>query len=48
LHDGRISIAAGFASDELPQALGLTTSAWECQCNTTLLGAYHMVAVRRT
>ena len=40
-------IAAGFRDTELPQALGLDPAAWQIECRTTLLGAYHMVATRR-
>ena len=47
LHDAPISIAAGFRRDELPRLLGLNPAEWDCQCATTLLGAYQMVAVRR-
>jgi hypothetical protein len=47
LHDAHVSIAAGFVGDELPRALGLAPSAWDCRCSTTLLGSYHMVARRR-
>jgi hypothetical protein len=46
-HDAAASIAAGFRADELPRALGLRREAWTFRCRTTLLGAYHMVAVRR-
>ncbi len=48
LHDAHVSIAAGFAGTELPRALGLTPAAWDCTCTSTALGAYRMVAVRRT
>jgi len=48
LHDARISIAAGFTGDELPRALQLSPAKWEWRCETTLLGAYRMVARRRT
>ncbi|MBI3886580.1 MAG: hypothetical protein HY302_12750 [Opitutae bacterium] len=48
LHDGRVSIAAGFRGDELPQLLGLDPAAWNWTCRSTLLGAYRMVAVRRS
>ena len=48
LHDAHVSIAAGFRDDELPRALGLAASRWEVRCTTTLLGAYHMIAIRRT
>jgi hypothetical protein len=47
LHDARVSIAAGFRDDELPQALGLAAPTWEVRCSSTLLGAYRMVAIRR-
>jgi 2-polyprenyl-3-methyl-5-hydroxy-6-metoxy-1,4-benzoquinol methylase len=46
-HDAHVSIAAGFCGDELPRALGLTSTAWDCHCTTTALGAYHMIALRR-
>lgn len=47
LHDGHVSIAAGFVGDELARFLGLDASEWECRCNTSVLGAYRLVAVRR-
>ena len=47
LHDAHVSIAAGFRGDELPRALGLDSSTWDCRSTTTALGAYHMVAIRR-
>jgi hypothetical protein len=47
LHDGRVSIAAGFINDELPRALGLDSKHWNCTCTTTVPGALRMVAVRR-
>jgi hypothetical protein len=47
LHDAHLSIAAGFVGDELPRALGLAPSAWDCRCTTTWLGSYQMVALRR-
>jgi 2-polyprenyl-3-methyl-5-hydroxy-6-metoxy-1,4-benzoquinol methylase len=47
LHDGHVSIAAGFMGDELPRALGLSPTEWDFRCRTTVLGAYHMVALRR-
>lgn len=46
LHDARVSIAAGFRGDELPQMLGLTEPGWDCRCHTTMLGTYRMVARR--
>jgi hypothetical protein len=46
-HDARVSIAAGFRADELPAALGLNDKNWNYRCQTTALGAYRMVAIRR-
>ncbi len=43
-HDMRISIRAGFLSNELPHALGL--DGWKCKTDTTLLGAYRLCAQR--
>ncbi len=48
LHDARVSIAAGFVGDELPAALGIEQGAWRYACTMTALGAFRMVAVRRT
>ena len=48
LHDAHVSIAAGFRGDELPRALGLAATEWEIGCETTVLGVYRMIAVRRT
>lgn len=48
LHDAQVSIAAGFLGDELPQRLGLDPAQWDCQCRTTLLGAYRLIARRRS
>jgi hypothetical protein len=48
LHDARVSIAAGFIGDELPKCLRLPPSAWQWRCRATLLGAYQMVAIRRS
>ena len=47
LHDAHVSIAAGFRADELPRLLGLSEAEWRIHCSTTLLGMYHLVAVRR-
>ncbi len=47
LHDAHVSIAAGFRGNELPRALGLDATEWDCRCTTTALGAYRMVALRR-
>lgn len=46
-HDGRVSIAAGFRGDELPQFLGLDPAVWRWQVTTTLCGTYLLVARRR-
>jgi hypothetical protein len=46
LHDARVSVAAGFAGDELPLALGLDAAGWSYSCSATALGAIRMVAVR--
>jgi len=48
LHDARVSIAAGFAGDELPHLLGLAPAEWAWSRRATILGAYHLVAWRRT
>jgi hypothetical protein len=48
LHDAHVSIAAGFRETELPRALGLDRNEWDIHCTSTTLGAYRMVAVRRT
>lgn len=48
LHDGHVSIAAGFRDAELAERLGLTRRAeWDLACHTTLLGIHRLVAVRR-
>jgi hypothetical protein len=46
-HDARVSIAAGFLGDELPDALGLDARHWHWRCTTTTFGAYRMSALRR-
>ncbi len=47
-HDGRVSIAAGFRHDELPRALGLDPALWSWQITNSWLGAYRLIAERRT
>ncbi|TVP77986.1 MAG: hypothetical protein EA353_09260 [Puniceicoccaceae bacterium] len=47
LHDGCISVAAGFRGDELPQLLGLSPSQWSWRVDETWMGAYRMRARRR-
>lgn len=46
-HDGRVSIEAGFAGNELPSLLGLDPAQWQWRIETSPLGAYHLVALRR-
>jgi hypothetical protein len=48
LHDAHVSIEAGFLGDELPRALGLDDALWQVRCHTTPLGAYRMIATRRS
>ena len=48
LHDAHVSIAAGFRGDELPRALGLDPREWTWRRSSTLLGAYRLIAVRRS
>ena len=48
LHDARVSIAAGFCGNELPRTLGLDPLEWECRIHATTLGAYRMIAIRRS
>jgi hypothetical protein len=48
LHDAHVSIAAGFQGDELSSLLGLARNTWDVRCSTTLLGAYRMIAIRRS
>jgi hypothetical protein len=43
-----VSIAVGFSGNELPAALGMDDGQWQFTCTETVLGAYRMVAVRRT
>ncbi len=47
-HDGRVSVAAGFRGDELPQLLGLDSAEWRWGISHSLLGMYRMIARRRT
>jgi hypothetical protein len=47
VHDGHVTIAAGFRGFELPRALGLDPRLWIIDCQITTIGAYRMVAVRR-
>jgi hypothetical protein len=48
LHDGYVSIAAGFCADELPHSLGLDPALWNWRVTTTRLGAYRLIAQRRS
>jgi SAM-dependent methyltransferase len=47
-HDGRVSIAAGFRHDELPRVLGLDPALWHWEITNSWLGAYRMIAERRS
>jgi hypothetical protein len=47
LHDAAASIDAGFRDSELAKKLGLAAADWEVRCSVSLIGAYHLVAVRR-
>lgn len=47
LHDARVSIAAGFAGRDLPDALGLHPDEWQIDCRPALIGACHLIATRR-
>lgn len=46
-HDAAVSIRAGFRRDELPRSLGLDGGAWTWKTQSTLRGAYRMIAFRR-
>lgn len=48
LHDGRISIEAGFRANELAETLGVASSDWSIECETGILGGYHLIATRRS
>jgi hypothetical protein len=47
-HDMEISLAAGFVPGELPAWLGLDPHHWELIERITWLGAYRLLAIRRT
>lgn len=47
LHDGCVSVDAGFRGDELPTLLGLPAAEWTWQIEETIMGAYRMRAERR-
>ncbi len=47
LHDGCVSIEAGFRGEELPQRLNLEPGSWHWQIEENFMGAYRMEAVRR-
>ena len=47
MHDGRVSINAGFCKNELVHLLGLQTKDWSIQVHTTTLGGYRLFAQRR-
>lgn len=47
LHDGAVSIDAGFRDGELPEALGLSPEEWSWRLTETFLGGYRMEAWRQ-
>lgn len=47
LHDGSVSIDAGFRKDDLPRALGLNPDKWFWKTEETFMGAYRMIAERK-
>lgn len=47
LHDGLVSIEAGFQRGELPRLLGLDPGSWHISEDITLRGAYRLVARRK-
>ena len=47
VHDGRVSIAAGFRNRELADALGLDERHWDIRQEVSAISTYRMVAVRR-
>jgi len=47
LHDGAISIRAGFTDEELPRLLGLDAQIWQWSVQITALGFYRMIARKK-
>lgn len=47
MHDGRVSINAGFINNELIELLGLDRQLWEISISSSFLGAYRLIAERR-
>ena len=47
IHDGRVSIEAGFLGHELSAAFGLDESRWEIRHEISAVSTYRMIAVRR-
>lgn len=47
LHDGVVSVRAGFRGDELPNLLGLARDRWSWSVRETWMGAYRLEASRR-
>lgn len=47
LHDGSVSVDAGFTGQELLQLLGLSSKHWQASIQQTPMGAYRMHAQRR-
>ncbi len=46
IHDGVLSLKAGFRAQELPQLLGFAASDWQCECKEGFPGWYRMCASR--
>lgn len=47
LHDGVVSVRAGFRANELPLALNLDSDKWNCTIKESFMGAYRMIAKRK-
>jgi len=47
-HDGHVSIGAGFLGNELPEMLGLSRNEWNWSVRTHWLGAYRLIAIRKS
>ncbi len=47
-HDARVSVEGGFHGQELPELLGLEPNDWTIETKMTFLGAYRLVAVRKS
>ena len=47
LHDGHVSVQAGFLGKELPDLLGLDSKLWHVTCQESMIGSYRMVAIKK-